>query len=147
MANLLVAFAVEVFHTQMVAWRLQTAQMWIMIAGALFNVALNTVLIPGYGMAGAAIATLASSVVVLILAGIVLLRSGFELHLAPMTKAGMLAIVTAFLGRETDWVLAYSPPAVRLLVLGAILAALYAGLAWLAGVVRARDTYKYFTRA
>jgi O-antigen/teichoic acid export membrane protein len=147
MANLLIAFAVEVFHTQLVAWRLQTAQMWIMVAGAVINVALNLMLIPRYGMEGAAIATLASTVLVLVLASVALTRAGFELHLAAMAKAGMIAAAVAFIGTESEWMMAESSQVIRLFVLGSVLAAIYAALAWAARVVRPRETIAYFTRA
>jgi len=147
MANLLFAFAVEIFHTQLVAWRLQTAQMWIMVAGALVNVALNLVLIPRFGMEGAGIATLISTLLVLVLASVTLARAGFELHLAAMAKAGMLAAAVALLGIEGEWMLAESPRIVRLVVLGFASAAIYAALAWAVGVVRPRETLAYFTRA
>ncbi len=50
--------------TPLMAWDLQTPYMWTVIAGAVVNVALNVVLIPPFGIEGAATATVASEAVV-----------------------------------------------------------------------------------
>ncbi|MCD6074042.1 MAG: polysaccharide biosynthesis protein, partial [Rhodospirillales bacterium] len=144
MICLLFMNAVEVLHTQLIAWRLQTQQMWIMIAGAIFNIVLNLVLIPRYGMEGAAIATLASTILILCLAGVTLARHGFETHILPMASAILLAAALGCLGWwidiQIDGVLA------KVLIVGTALTIVYAGLAAALGIIRPAETLRHFTR-
>lgn len=146
MANLLFACAVEVCHTQLVAWRLQTQQMWIMVAGAALNVALNFALIPHYGIEGAAAATLVSTLIVWILAAATLRRRGYEIHVEAMWRAGVLAAILAGLGVLAIGQLALDSAVVRIVVGGAILSVLYGGAVWLTGALRPGETLGYFNR-
>ena len=144
MVGLLFMNAVEVFHTQLVAWRLQTQQMWIMIAGAILNIVLNLFLIPRYGMEGAAAATFASTLLILALAALTLARHGFETHIAAMASAIALAALVGFLGWWIEIPIDSVLP--RFLVIGAGLAIVYAGLAIALRIVRPAETLRQFTR-
>lgn len=144
MIGLLFMNAVEVFHTQLVAWRLQSQQMWIMVTGAMFNIALNLFLIPRYGTDGAAAATLASTILILVLAALTLARHGFETHIAAMASAIALAALLGFLGWWIEIPIDGVLP--RFLVIGAGLTVVYAGLAIALGIVRPAETLRQFTR-
>ena len=146
MINLLCAYAVEVFHTQLVAWRLQTPQMWIMLAGALFNIALNLWAIPRYGMEGAAATTLASTILVLVLAAVALRRSNFETHGAVMARAGALAIALILIGTYTAGQIGGGGALVSFVAGGVALAFVYVVAARLTGVFRFAETLGYFNR-
>jgi len=144
MIGLLFMSAVEVFHTQLVAWRLQTQQMWIMIAGAIFNIVLNLFLIPRHGIEGAAAATLVSTILILCLAAIILARHGFETHIGPMSSAILLA---AALGLLTWWIdIPIDGVLPRFLTIGGGLAIVYAGLAVALRIVRPTEALRQFTR-
>jgi PST family polysaccharide transporter len=144
MICLLFMNAVEVFHTQLVAWRLQIQQMWIMIAGAIFNIVLNLFLIPRYGMEGAAGATLASTILILCLAAITLARHGFETHAIPMASAIALAGVLGLFGWWID--IQIDSVVLKFLVVGSGLTVIYTGLAIVLGIVRPAETLRLFTR-
>ena len=144
MFSLMFMNIVEVYHTQLVAWRMQTQQMWIMIAGALFNVALNLALIPRYGMEGAALATLASTFLILILAAFVLHRNGFEIHAAPSAMAIALAVALGFIGWTID--VPIDGALVRFIIIGSALTFLYIGLSVALKIVRPAQTLRLFTR-
>ena len=144
MVGLLFMNAVEVFHTQLVAWRLQTQQMWIMISGAIFNIVLNLFLIPRYGMEGAAAATLISTILILSLAAITLTRHGFETHLQPMAAAILLAGALGFLGWWIDMPIDGVLP--RFLNIGGCLTIVYSGLAVAFRIIRPAETLRQFTR-
>jgi O-antigen/teichoic acid export membrane protein len=146
MANLLFAYAVEVFHTQLVAWRLQTQQMWMMIAGTILNIALNAVLIPRYGIDGAAVATLASTLMVGLLAVLMLHRHGYEIHAGTLSRAGLIAIVLAALGMLVLDDVAIGNALVRIVIVGAVLSVLYGGATWLTGALRPAETFAYLSR-
>ena len=144
MACLLFMNAVEVFHTQLVAWRLQIQQMWIMAAGAVFNIALNSVLIPLYGMSGAASATLASTILILVLAAIILTRHGYEVHAPAMTSTLSLAVAIAVVGSQID--IPVEGALVRFVIIGGALTAVYVACALALRIVRPAETLRYFTR-
>ena len=144
MVCLLFMNAVEVFHTQLVAWRLQNQQMWIMFAGAIFNIVLNIFLIPRYGIEGAAFATLASTILILGLAGVVLTRHGFEIHALPMGSAIGVALILGALGHWID--IPIDGVLTKFLVVGAGLTIIYSAIVVAVGIVRPSETLRYFTR-
>jgi O-antigen/teichoic acid export membrane protein len=144
MVSLMFMNVVEVYHTQLVAWRMQTQQMWIMIAGAVFNVAINLVLIPRHGMDGAAFATLASTLLILMLAADVLRRNSFEIHAGPSAMAIGLAIAVGSAGWAID--VPIEGTLARFIVIGGALSLLYIGLALVLKIVRPAQTLRLFTR-
>ena len=144
MICLLLMNAIEVFHTQLVAWRLQTQQMWIIIAGTAANIGLNAVLIPRYGMEGAASATLVSSVLILALAAIVLRRNGYETHAGPMAAAMLLAVALGVFGWQID--APVDGTMTRVLVIGCAVTVAYAALAWILGIAKPVETFRRFNR-
>ena len=118
--------------------------MWIMIGGAVFNIALNLFLIPRYGMEGAAAATLVSTILILVLAAGTLARHRFETHLVPMSFAILLAAAVGFLGWWIDVPL--DGVLSRFLVIGAGLSAVYLSLAVAFRIIRPAETLRQFTR-
>ena len=76
----------------LINWNDQTAQMIVYMAGAALNVVLNLVLIPRYGIDGAAMATLAAQL--LILAGL-MGRVWFKFHQIAISAGLSLAVVAA----------------------------------------------------
>ncbi len=145
MINLLFANVAEVFHTQLVAWRLQNQQMIIMAGGAALNIALNLVAIPRYGMEGAALATIASTLLVVVLAALSLRRNGYETHAGLMARSLLLAIAVGALGWWID--IPLEGAFLRLIVIGTGLSLIYIALASALRVVRVGATVRYFTRA
>ena len=144
MVNLLFANVAEVFHTQLVAWRLQNQQMLIMAGGAALNIALNLVTIPQYGMEGAAVATIASTLLVVALAALSLRRHDYETHAKIMVKSVLFAGTVGALGWWLDIPLEGAFP--RFIVIGSGLSLLYIFLASALGIVRLDATVRYFTR-
>lgn len=66
MANACLIYSNTVYGNPLVAWNQQKKQMYVILAGGATNIALNFLLIPEYGIEGAAIATLLSEAIVLI---------------------------------------------------------------------------------
>lgn len=148
MLNLAVVSVVTVYHLQLVAWNHERAQMYIMIAGALFNVILNLIFIPRFGVEAAAATTVASGLLVVILAYTVLHRHRAERHHAIIAVNGLLFAVIVVSGylvisRLTlfdDHIL------IRFTVIGATIAISYGLIGWISGTIRPWDTYQFLTR-
>ena len=66
MANVFLIYINTVYGNPLVAWNQQKNQMYAILAGGVINIILNFLLIPGYGIEGAALATLISEAIVLI---------------------------------------------------------------------------------
>lgn len=66
MANVFLIYFNTVYGNPLVAWDQQKNQMYVIVAGGVANVILNFLLIPNYGIEGAAFATLLSEAIVLI---------------------------------------------------------------------------------
>lgn len=134
-----VAYAASVC---LIAWSDQTAQMIVLCCGAAANVALNLVLIPRYGIMGAASATLACQCVVTI--GLLArLRYRFGLlGLGILAKPVICAVVAFAVARiGIDVALAIGPgwsDAARLLAGGSLGTLLYVALALATGAVEPR---------
>lgn len=144
MINLLFANVAEVFHTQLVAWRLQNQQMLIMMGGAVLNIALNLVAIPRFGMEGAALATIASTLLVVVLAARTLRRHGYETHAVLMARSLFLAGAVGALGWQLN--IPLEGALVRLVAIGFGLSAVYIVAAFALRIVRFDATLRYFTR-
>lgn len=69
--------------------------MWIVVTATLLNVVLNVVLIPRYGIAGAAVATLVAEALNLLLGFIMAARLGVPVRLSPFTRSMAAAAVMA----------------------------------------------------
>ncbi|HEV3378609.1 MAG TPA: flippase [Thermoleophilaceae bacterium] len=112
-----------VFGYALIAKDRQMSALWLNVTALVFNVGLNLLLVPRYGIVVAAAVTVASEV--LILAGsYVLMRRYFDFFPAPRTLVP--AVVAAAAMGGLLWLLR-DAPVVALLPLGA---ALYAGLLW-----------------
>ena len=110
-----------VFGFALIAKARQASALWLNVAGLSFNVGLNFLLIPRYGIVAAAVVTVASEL--LILAGSYpLMRRHFRFFPRPRTLPAALIAATTMAG--VLWLLREAPLAV-LLPLGA---AVYGGL-------------------
>ncbi len=116
--------------TPLLAWDLQTPYMWIVASGAVANVVLNLALIPPYGIAGAAAATVASEAVVLVGLVRVYRRAVGAIPLGALLRPVPAALAGA-LG-PTLWGLGHGWPVAATVAAGA---AGYGVLAWATGVV------------
>ena len=114
----------------LMAWNFQTPYMWTVVAGAVANVILNVLLIPPYGLEGAASATLASEAVVFVALVWLYRRKVGPTPLGLLPRALAAALVGAVPGAA--WA-AYSGWHV-LLGIG-LSAAGYGAAAWAFGVV------------
>jgi O-antigen/teichoic acid export membrane protein len=113
-----------VFGYALIAKDRQLSALWLNGAALAFNVGLNLLLVPRYGIVVAAVVTVASEI--LILAGsYILMRRYFEFFPVPRTL--LPAIVAAAAMAGLLWALD-DAPVLLLLPLGA---AVYAGLIWL----------------
>jgi O-antigen/teichoic acid export membrane protein len=112
-----------VFGYALIAKERQMSALWLNLSALIFNVGLNLLLVPRYGIVVAAAVTVASEM--LILAGsYVLMRRHFDFFPAPRTLVPALVAAAAMGGFL--WVLRDAPVAV-LVPLGA---AVYAGILW-----------------
>ena len=112
-----------VFGYALIAKERQMSALWLNLSALVFNVGLNLLLVPRYGIVVAAAVTVASEM--LILAGsYVLMRRYFDFFPAPRTLVPALVAAAAMGGLL--WVLRDAPLAV-LVPLGA---AVYAGILW-----------------
>jgi O-antigen/teichoic acid export membrane protein len=113
-----------VFGYALIARERQASALWLNVTALTFNVGLNFLLIPRYGIVAAAIVTVASELVIL-LGSYPLMRRYFGFFPIPRTLAPALAAAAAMGGLL--WLLD-SAPLPLLVVLGA---AVYGGLLWL----------------
>jgi len=113
-----------VFGYALIAAERQGAALWLNVTALAFNVGLNFLLIPRYGIDAAAIVTVASEV--LILAGsYVLMRRNFDFFPAPRTLPAALSAAAVMGGLV--WV-ASDLPLLAVAPLGLVV---YAGLLWM----------------
>jgi O-antigen/teichoic acid export membrane protein len=112
-----------VFGYALIAANRQTSALWLNLSALAFNVGLNFLLVPRYGIVVAAIITVASELVIL-LGAYPLMRRYFDFFPTPRTLAPAVAAAAAMGG--VLWLLDDAPLAV-LVVLGA---ALYGGVLW-----------------
>jgi O-antigen/teichoic acid export membrane protein len=113
-----------VFGYALIAGERQTSALWLNVTALAFNVGLNFLLIPPYGIVAAAIVTVASEFVIL-LGSYWLMRRYFGFFPIPRTLAPALAVAAAMGGLL--WLLDGAPLPL-LVVLGA---GVYGGLIWL----------------
>jgi O-antigen/teichoic acid export membrane protein len=113
-----------VFGYALIARDRQASALWLNLTALAFNVGLNFLLIPRYGIVAAAIITVASEVVIL-LGSYPLMRRYFGFFPLPRTLAPAVAAAAAMGGLL--WLLDAAP----LPVLVALGAATYGGLLWL----------------
>ena len=116
--------------TPLMAWDLQKAYMWAVIAGGVSNVILNILLIPSYGSLGAASATAASEFIVGLGLAIVYVRATQSLPFKSWGRTALAAVVgagiPAYLATQAKW-----PLWATVLLIGLC----YGTSAWALGVV------------
>jgi O-antigen/teichoic acid export membrane protein len=113
-----------VFGYALIARDRQASALWLNVTALVFNVGLNFLLIPRYGIVAAAVVTVASEIVIL-LGSYPLMRRYFGFFPVPRTLVPSVVAAAAMGGLL--WLLDAAPLAV-LLVLGALT---YGGLLWL----------------
>jgi O-antigen/teichoic acid export membrane protein len=112
-----------VFGLALIAKNRQTSALWLNVSALTFNVGLNFLLVPRYGIVAAAIVTVASEA--LILAGsYVLMRRHFEFFPTPRTLPAALVAAAAMAGLL--WVARDAP----VLILGPLGVIVYAAMVW-----------------
>lgn len=129
LVNVGVVYVNMAVGTPLMAWDLQTPYMWAVLGGAVTNVALSVVLIPRYGLVGAAVSTLASEAVVCVGLCWLYRRTTGELPLraaATAVPVAVAAAVPAALGAALGW---------PLLVAVTVSIAAAGAAAWSLGVV------------
>lgn len=141
MVNVGVVYVNMALSHPLLAWDLQVPYMWSVSAGAAANVVLNVVLIPDYGLWGAAWATLGAEVAVLGVLGVLYWRTVGTL---PVASAALALCAAALgVGLPVGGALALGGP----WGVGAALAVpAYAGAAWALGLVRASDVRAVLNR-
>jgi O-antigen/teichoic acid export membrane protein len=113
-----------VFGYALIARERQASALWLNVTALAFNVGLNFLLIPRYGIVAAAIVTVASELVILV-GSYPLMRRYFNFFPVPRTLVPALAVAAAMGGLL--WLLDGLPLPV-LVPLGAVF---YGGLLWL----------------
>lgn len=107
----------------LMAWDRQTPYMWAILTGAVVNVALNVVLIPPFGMVGAAVATLVAQSAVCVACCREYWKITGHLPFGSLVRSAPVALAasaTAALGAHLGWpVLVSGPLVVAVSVLGA----------------------------
>lgn len=83
------------FGIPLIAWDRQKHYMYALLGGAVINVVLNVVLIPRFGISGAAVATLSSECVVLFLVFVLYYQMVKRLPLAPFLRAAAATTIAA----------------------------------------------------
>lgn len=147
MATAAIAYAGLAAGTALVAWHDQTAHMVVQGVGGISNVLFNLVLIPRYGIQGAAVATLMSQILIFLgLGGRALVRFRM-VALVPALRLVAVAGVAFAAIRLADAALGHPPvpgPAVvGFLVRAAAGGALYVALAWLVGGAQLRRPVEF----
>jgi O-antigen/teichoic acid export membrane protein len=112
-----------VFGYALIAKERQASALWLNVTGLTFNVGLNFLLVPRYGIVAAAVVTVASELLILV-GSYPLMRRHFDFFPAPRTLVPALVAAAAMGG--VIWLLDDLPLPV-LVVLGA---PVYAGLLW-----------------
>jgi len=93
MANLLIVHVTIAHGTPLLAWKCDKAYAWIVAVGATGNILLNLLLIPPYGITGAAVATIISqSFILLGLTTVMFVQ--FRIHTWPILAKSLIATVT-----------------------------------------------------
>lgn len=134
MVHVAVVHLTAVHGTPALAWNCDRPYLWILVAGAGLNVVLNFLLIPRFGIEGAAAATLAAQVVVWLgLVAILRRRFGID-HAAISMRACGAAVISGVPIFIVLWF--YPAPPLATLILGAIAYSVtYIVVASLTGVV------------
>lgn len=125
--NVSVVFLAMAFANPLLAWGKHRAYFWIVATGAGTNLLLNFLLIPPYGLVGAALATLVSEGVVALRAKQVLDRTvrfpSARLVIVPLSSACVSWFLTVLFAQSTEmvfpWPLLLFTAIYGLLVLGA----------------------------
>ncbi len=148
MINLAAAYAVAVYHLQLVAWNHEREQMFVMIAGAVANVVLNLIFIPKFGIEAAAATTLASTLFVFALAYLILARHSDERHEKIIGVNWVFFGFFAWAGfealRRID--LFGTPPLHRFIIFGGLATLLYVALGWAVRLMKPTEVHRYLTR-
>ena len=122
--------------------------MYIMLAGAIINLALNLVLIPKFGIEAAAATTLVSSLFVIILSYIVMKQHDYERHISVILLNGALFVMASWGGFEALTAINVLPgiPALRFLLCGVSLTLIYSIIGWALGIIRPAEIGRYLTK-
>ncbi|MEL6772720.1 MAG: flippase [Bacteroidota bacterium] len=134
MVNMGVVYLNMMFGQPLPAWDLQKRHMYAISVGAVANIILNLVLIPRFGIVGAAVATLASEVAVLIGLATLHYRAVSTLHvdllLRPLLATTLGVALPCYLGLVADF---------PLLLTFALVFVAYALTVWVTRTVTLKD--------
>lgn len=118
-------FANAPFGFMILARRKDRAYMWIAVAGALTNLGLNAILIPTAGMVGAAVATIAAELTVLVAMIWATRETSIRILISTLPPALILAAATAAaMWPLRDSVLALAAGAAAFVIIGSVIGAL-----------------------
>lgn len=128
----------QAYGTPLLAWQSDKAYVKILGTGALANLGLNLILIPRYGIEGAAAATLVTQVLI---CGLLIVVAGRAFQLNHLPMAGKAALLAAACGAPLVAVLhlAAPPEVPAMIVGGAAFGAVYTTLAARLGLVDLRQ--------
>tara|TARA_R110000787_G_scaffold61837_2_gene139893 strand:- start:142 stop:1581 length:1440 start_codon:yes stop_codon:yes gene_type:complete len=139
-------YANQIGGAALISWNREKTLMYSQGSGAVSNVALNLILIPRYGLLGAAAATIASEAIVL---AIQMARTRALFGVTPLrpmlqvwTAAGAALLVVWAAGRLSGGGLGFDSAALQLAVNGGLFCALYASILWASGVADPRRLWR-----
>lgn len=150
MFNVVASYMAAAFGTPLLAWQCDKGYTAILIAGAALNVGLNILLIPHYGIEGAAAATLATQTLIW-LSLMALAHKAFGLHhygLITKTLSITALSLAPFYAIMAYWPAVGTMPALlALVVFGTAYLTLYGGVSLAAGLVAVSEIRGLLRRA
>ncbi|MEP0545428.1 MAG: oligosaccharide flippase family protein [Rhodothermales bacterium] len=124
MINVGLVYIGKAFGDSLIAWDRERAFLWIATAGALLNIALNAILIPAFGLNGAAVATVICGGGVTVGLAVTYYRAFGTLFLPELARTALATAVCVgvpvWLGRAWEWPLLVIVPVCVLLYGGGL---------------------------
>ena len=145
---LVIALCLSFFSTlcsfTMVAFNQQKRVLWVNAGGALFNLFTNLYFIPLYGFMGAAMTSIASEILILILAMYFLLKTfRFSFQWGLIFKTLLTGLVTFFSLKYLLFFLSPLPSLLQMLIAGIVMSALYLGILYFTKTIDVKGIKSY----